>query len=305
MTTLQLSRVSVTYRRGRRTNPAVQDVSFSVSEGETVALVGESGSGKSSLGRVMAGLQRPTAGTVRWEETQASSTDRVMRRTPRVQMVFQHPDHSLNPTWTVRRSVAEPLVRLGGVRRYELRSRVAEALQEVGLGDEFLDRHPKALSGGQAQRVAVARAIISRPQVVVLDEPTASLDQTVRTRLLATLMETQTTTGAGYLLVSHDMSSVRRMSDRILVMYRGRIVEQGNAAQVLEAPLHPYTRALIAAVPPPDPRTTWAPEEFSIGAERELTCQIAGSCAEHGQDLVEVDEGHWVRCSWLLTGTTG
>lgn len=311
MRTLDLEAVSITYRKGRRLNRAVRNVSVRVTQGETVALVGESGSGKSSLGRVMAGLQKPTEGTVRWTvsnvdvEGSETTTD---TSGPRVQMVFQHPDHSLNPSWTVRRSIAEPLVRQAGMTKTEIRARTEEIIKEAGLGVEFLDRYPSALSGGQAQRVAVARAMISRPQVVVLDEPTASLDQTVRARLLTTLITEQQLTGVGYLLVTHDMATVRRMAHRILVMFKGQIVEQGLAELVLENPLHPYTRSLIAAVPPPDPRVVWEPPEISMnsyadgGSDGDSDCPVPGECDDHGLALTEVAAGHSVSCLRLTSG---
>ncbi|MBW9110455.1 ABC transporter ATP-binding protein [Microbacterium trichothecenolyticum] len=302
MTTLIADDISVTYRLGRRRIHAVRGVSFSVSAGETVAIVGESGSGKSSIGRVLAGLQRPTSGRVRWATSDGQDTG-----ASRVQMVFQHPDQSLDPSWSIQRSVSEPLRRLGRAQRVNATERSRAMLARVGLDADFLRRKPKDLSGGQAQRVAVARAIIAEPSIVVLDEPTASLDQTVRARLLTTLAEVQEATGVGYLLVSHDMSTVRKVSDRILVMYLGRVVEEGPAAAVLDNPAHPYTHALLAAVPPTDPNTPWNPDDFSVetalaggrGME-DMPCPAPGDCADHGANLVEVSPGHRVACRSIL-----
>jgi ABC-type glutathione transport system ATPase component len=294
MKTLELTNASVTYhQRGKKVN-AVRGIDLTLHEGETVALVGESGSGKSSTARVVAGLQKLSGGTIAWTGDGSAA---------RVQMVFQHPDQSLDPSWTVKRSIAEPLRRQGVRDRAEIDRRCAKVLERVHLGDEYLRRHPRELSGGQAQRVAIARALVPSPSFVVLDEPTASLDQTVRSRLLSTLSELQQETGVGYLLVSHDMSSVRRISDRIYVMYLGQIVERGSMSQIMDTPVHPYTRALIEAVPPADPRTEWHPTAFSVDAAiaagrdvGEVPCPL-GSCSDHGPGFFEVAPGHSVVCT--------
>jgi len=305
MRTIQIDDVHVTYS-GRAKVRAVRGVTFSVSEGETVAIVGESGSGKSSIGRVIAGLQGTSSGSVRWLSEEPFAPEGALGEglkladRPRVQMVFQHPDQSLDPSWTVRRSISEPLIRLG-VAKNRTREIGEELMERVGLPGDFIDRSPRELSGGQAQRVAIARALIASPHIVVLDEPTASLDQTVRARLLGTLRELQAATNVGYLLISHDMSSVRRLSDRVLVMYRGRVVEEGSTSQIMDAPVHPYTVALIDAVPPADPRIAWHPKQFvtepGLDAESTWTeCPVPGPCAEHGTGLQEVAPGHLVAC---------
>ncbi|MCU1659760.1 MAG: oligopeptide/dipeptide transporter, ATPase subunit [Pseudonocardiales bacterium] len=308
MRTLTLTDVTMTYP-GRTKVRAVRGVSLSVSEGETVAIVGESGSGKSSTARVVAGLQKATSGSVEWTG-QAASTSHPMGITtgvaapgvPRVQMVFQHPDQSLDPMWQVKKSLAEPLVRLGVRSKDTIRQLSTTLLERVGLPAEFLDRHPRELSGGQAQRVAIARALIASPHIVVLDEPTASLDQTVRSRLLVTLGELQAETGVGYLMISHDMSSVRRLASRVLVMYRGRVVEEGRTEEVLATPIHPYTQALIDAVPPIDPRVAWHPKVWLAAADTpddvsDPQCPAGSSCDEHRPGLNEVATGHWVACT--------
>lgn len=311
MRTLKLNHASVVYHQRGTEVRAVNDVSFHVSEGETVSLVGESGSGKSSTARVIAGLQQVHSGSVEWLSDDVAPSAQVetgadysFEDKPRVQMVFQHPDQSLNPSWKVKKSVAEPLSRLGVHRPDTVRELTARFLDRVGLGPEYLDRYPKDLSGGQAQRVAIARALVPGPHIVVLDEPTASLDQTVRSRLLTTLDELQRETGVGYLMVSHDMSSVRRISNRILVMYLGSIVEEGSTSQVLDGPVHPYTQALIRAVPPSDPRVAWQPGAFSVESSREFidpalgaACPVpGGSCNEHQAGLNEISPGHKVAC---------
>jgi oligopeptide/dipeptide ABC transporter ATP-binding protein len=307
MRTLTLADVTVTYS-GRTKVHAVQGISLSVSEGETVAIVGESGSGKSSTAHVVAGLRQATSGSVAWSGSTGTAAHPVgitpagpRATAPRVQMVFQHPEQSLDPMWTVRKSLAEPLIQLGGQSRSTIRELSARLLERVGLSAEFLERHPRDLSGGQAQRVAIARALIASPHIVVLDEPTASLDQTVRSRLLVTLGELQAETGVGYLMISHDMSSVRRLASRLLVMYRGRIIEEGSTDEVMSAPVHPYTQALIAAVPPVDPRVTWHPKAWSTASDAtempDPPCPAGSSCDDHRPGLNEVSAGHWVACT--------
>jgi oligopeptide/dipeptide ABC transporter ATP-binding protein len=312
MRTLTLTDVTVTYS-GRTKVHAVRGVSLSVSEGETVAIVGESGSGKSSTARVVAGLQQVTSGSVAWSGSADTAAHPVGiapaepgATVPRVQMVFQHPEQSLDPMWKVKKSLAEPLVRLGGHSRNAIRELSVTLLENVGLSAEFLERHPRDLSGGQAQRVAIARALIASPHIVVLDEPTASLDQTVRSRLLGTLGELQAETGVGYLMISHDMSSVRRLASRVLVMYRGRVVEEGSTDEVMSSPVHPYTQALIDAVPPTDPRVAWHPKAWSSSSgatePADPPCPAGSSCDEHRPGLNEVSAGHWVACT--ARGTT-
>jgi oligopeptide/dipeptide ABC transporter ATP-binding protein len=241
---LELDGVEVTYRQAGRHVYAVRGVSFSVDEGETVAVVGESGCGKSSTGRVVAGLRRPTAGTVRLDGEDISG-----HATRDVQMVFQHPDQSLDPRWTVEKSVCEPLDRARRGDRQFRREAVASALQRVGLNADYLQRRPHELSGGQAQRVAIARALVAEPRLLVLDEPTASLDQSLRGQLLATLRSLQQERGLAYLFITHDLASVRRLAHRVVVMYLGSVVEDGPVDTILNEPAHPYTKALLRAAP--------------------------------------------------------
>jgi oligopeptide/dipeptide ABC transporter ATP-binding protein len=231
----------------------VRGVSFDVGKGETLALVGESGCGKSSTARVVVGLTRPSSGTVRLagQDLHNSARDRAVRR--RAQMVFQHPDQSLTPHFTVVRTLAEPL-RLLTDAPGDVDRRVNEVLRTVGLGPEYRDRRARELSGGQQQRVAIARALICGPELVVLDEPTASLDQSVRSRVIRLLQRLQREREIGYLFISHDLPTVRRIADRVAVMYLGRIVEMAPTAQLFASPQHPYTKALLAAAPAPDPR---------------------------------------------------
>jgi len=233
---------------------AVDGVSFTLFPGECVGLVGESGSGKSTLVRVVTRLLDPTAGTIHFGGQDIGIVPaRQFARTParaRLQLVFQDPTDSLNPRFTAFAAIAEPLRRLGHVReRQSLRQRVYELADLVGLPGELLGRLPHQLSGGQKARVGIARAVALHPALLVLDEPTSALDvsvQAVILRLLATLRQRL---GMSYLFVSHDLNVVRLLSDRVLVMYQGKIVEEGPVETVFEHPDHPYTRALLAALP--------------------------------------------------------
>jgi oligopeptide/dipeptide ABC transporter ATP-binding protein len=302
---LVLDDIKVVYRRRGLETHAVRGVSLRVSRGETLAVVGESGSGKTTIAKVAAGLQKATSGTLSWRNTPGTkpSADSRGGRLPsqRVHMVFQHPVQSLDPLWRVRRSVQEPL-RRAGLSSSETKRLVTELITQVGLDLSLLDRYPRDLSGGQAQRIAIARALISNPDIVILDEPTASLDQTVRARILTLLSELQLRTGVGYLMITHDISSVRRLATRIAVMYRGLIVESGPAAAILENAQHPYTRALIAAVPIADPRVPWdgtvhLPRNRN-GTHPETPCPVSNPpCEQHGAGLHPIGPEHLVACT--------
>lgn len=297
---LVLADVEVVYGKKRHRNHAVRGVNLRVRRGETLAVVGESGSGKTTIAKVAAGLQRATHGSLTWQASGDDSTDGTSGGRDRVHMVFQHPVQSLDPTWKIRRSVGEPLRHLG-IAGDEAERRIRELIAQVGLDPEILDRYPREVSGGQAQRVAVARALVSDPAIVILDEPTASLDQTVRGRILALLADLQQRTGVGYLMITHDISSVRRLATRIAVMYRGLIVETGPAKAVLEQPQHPYTQALISAVPVADPRVAWqGVVELPRNPDGTLavsSCPVPGPCDEHGPGLHEVGPDHLAACT--------
>ncbi|MCP9950899.1 ABC transporter ATP-binding protein [Actinomadura madurae] len=299
---LVLDDIEVVYRRRGMTTHAVRGVSVRVRRGETLAIVGESGSGKTTIAKVAAGLQKATSGSVAWRGEHAAGDSRDRRSlSRRVQMVFQHPMQSLDPLWKVRRSVAEPL-RRSGLPGEKVRSLVSGLIEQVGLDASVLDSYPRELSGGQAQRVAIARALVCDPEIVILDEPTASLDQTVRARILARLARLQTETDVGYLMITHDISSVRRLATRIAVMYRGLIVESGPAGKVLADARHPYTRALIDAVPIADPRVPWKGvarlPRGPDGTFPDATCPVPGSpCARHGTGLHQIGPEHLVACT--------
>jgi oligopeptide/dipeptide ABC transporter ATP-binding protein len=283
----------------------VRGVTLDVAQGETLALVGESGCGKSSTARVVVGLTPPTRGTVELDghDMREAPSDRDLRR--RIQMVFQHPDQSLDPRFTVAQTLSEPVRLLMGGDNVE--GRVARALRDVGLDPQYRDRRPRELSGGQQQRVAIARALICDPQLVVLDEPTASLDQSVRSRVISLLKDLQRERDVGYLFISHDLVTVRRLAHRVAVMYAGRIIETAPTDRLFEAPQHPYTRALLAAAPVPDPRRrgrrarlegeTPSLANLPLGCSFQDRCPLVHDRCRVEQPLLsDTSEGHAIEC---------
>jgi oligopeptide/dipeptide ABC transporter ATP-binding protein len=232
---------------------AVDDVSFVIGRGETVGLVGESGCGKSTLVRAITRLIDPTEGSIKLGRRELSllPSKNFARDSARaaIQMVFQDAGESINPRFTAFDAIADPLRRLKKLRGAKLKAKVEEAAQQCGLPPELLGRFPHQLSGGQRARVGIARAVAVEPDLLVLDEPTAALDVSVQVVILQLLQRLRTELGISYLFVSHDLSVVRLLCDRVLVMYLGKIVESGPAREVFDNPLHPYTRALVDAVP--------------------------------------------------------
>jgi ABC-type oligopeptide transport system ATPase subunit len=235
---------------------AVRDVDISVARGETFAVVGESGAGKSTVGRMVLRLIEPDAGTVvlNGVDILALKPRELRRARAGMQMVFQDPYSSLDPKLTIAASVGEPLSALTSMTREERESKVYQLLQRVGLSADYLDRYPYELSGGQLQRVAVARAISTDPAIVVCDEPVAALDMSIRAQVLNLLKELQEERGISYVFISHDLSLVSVLAHRVAVMRAGRIVEEGPAEQLFKEPAHEYTRELLQSVPSTNPR---------------------------------------------------
>ncbi len=258
---------------------AVDDVSLGIARGETLGLVGESGCGKSTLGRLLLHLLPRDGGEVLLDgKVVASSEMKLFRR--RAQIVFQDPFRSLNPRLTVGQAIAEPLLIHKIVPRHEVRENVARLLVEVGLDAQSAERYPHQFSGGQRQRVGIARALAVQPQLIVLDEPVSALDVSVQAQIVQLLQKLQREHGLSYLFISHNLAVVRHMAQRVAVMYRGTIVEIAPVAALYRAPCHPYTRALLEAVPEPDPaRALHSPVEPLPLSSSETACRYASRCA--------------------------
>ena len=243
-------------RRVRGAVQAVAGIDFAIDSGRTLGLVGESGSGKSTTGRLVLRLIDPTAGEVLIDGNDVARLDgpelRALRRD--MQMVFQDPYSSLDPRQTIGDSIGEPFLVHERKKRPQRTEQVVALLEQVGLGAQCLNRYPHEFSGGQRQRIAIARALALSPRLIVCDEPLSSLDVSTQSQVINLLTALQRDRGLSYLFISHDLSVVRHISERIAVMYLGRIVEQGDADEVYERPTHPYTQALLSAIPVPDPR---------------------------------------------------
>lgn len=235
------------FGRGKGAVTAVDDVSLTLRRGETLGIVGESGSGKTTLGRMLVGLLEPTAGSLAFEGRPHTGVN------PAVQMVFQDPVASLNPRRSVGESIADPLRARGERQERRIRERVGELLERVGLEAVHYDRYPHEFSGGQRQRVGIARALAADPRVIVCDEPVSALDVTTQAHVVALLGELRRELGLALVFVAHDLAVVRQVSDRVAVMRRGRIVEEGPVGEVYASPRDPYTGQLLAAVPALDP----------------------------------------------------
>ncbi|MFI5694151.1 ATP-binding cassette domain-containing protein [Kribbella sp. NPDC051586] len=254
---LEAHNVVVEYAGRRRAMAfrALHDVSFDIKPHETLGLVGESGSGKTTIGRAVLGLVPVSSGSIRFDGQELVGMPRRERRrlSDDIQVVFQDPYSSLNPSMTVEDILVEPLVARGSVSRLAATERVRTLLDQVGLPQDAVGRLPREFSGGQRQRIAIARALALRPKLIVCDEPVSALDLSTQARVLDLFISIQEETGVAYLFISHDLAVVRHISHRVAVLYRGDIVEYGDAADVTERPQHSYTQRLLMAAPIPDP----------------------------------------------------
>ncbi|MCK5771283.1 ABC transporter ATP-binding protein [Algiphilus sp.] len=286
---------------------AVDDVSFDIAPGESVAVVGESGCGKSSLARTLAGLQAPRVGSLLVGGEQVGSPRAWRRKRRAVQMVFQDPASSLDPRMRVEQLLDEPLRALRpDLDRRQRHTRIHAMLEQVGLQPEHGQRYPHSFSGGQAQRIAIARALVVEPDLLICDEPLSALDVSVQAQIINLLQDLRERTGMAMLVIAHDLAVVRQLCDRVLVMYLGKVVEQGATADVLAAPAHPYTRALLSCVPRLDARRDEQillegelpdPRERPTGCVFRTRCPLAdGICAERAPDWHRQEHGGYSAC---------
>ncbi len=291
---------------------ALQDISFSIERGETLGIVGESGCGKSTLGRCILQLLKPDEGRVLWMGTDLNSVpeEEMRKRRKDLQIIFQDPLASLNPRMTVGEIVADPLKTLmPELNREQRRQRVAEMMEAVGLQPEMINRYPHEFSGGQAQRIGIARALITEPKLIVCDEPVSALDVSIQAQILNLLSELKDQFGLTLIFISHNLSVVRHVSDRIMVLYLGRMVELSSGDELYDDPKHPYTKALLTAVPIPDPKRARqrnidaltgeipSPINPPSGCTFRTRCRYATErCAEIRPPLETVSEGRQVAC---------
>ncbi len=296
---------------------AVDDVSFDLRRGETLGLVGESGCGKTTLSRTIMRLLAPTSGQIAFDDHDITRASRREMRPLRkdMQMVFQDPFASLNPRKRIAQIVGAPLL-LHGVDKAEITQRTADLMQRVGLAREHVNRFPHEFSGGQRQRIGIARALAVEPKLVVLDEPVSALDVSVQAQIVNLLEDLQDEFGLTYLFVAHDLSVVRHVSDRIAVMYLGRIMELSPAEELYVKPIHPYTSALLSAIPVPDPRRNRERERIVVGGEPPSPVDPPSGCVFHTRcprardlcrtevpRLTEYGNGHVAACHFPLNVT--
>jgi oligopeptide transport system ATP-binding protein len=298
---------------GPRLLPIVHDVSFTLETGRTLGIVGESGCGKSTLGRALLRLIEPTAGEVLWQGQDMATIPDLRQRRSEMQIIFQDPVAALDPRMTLARIVSRPLATFEpGLSRRDARARAIEAMGEVGLSPDFADRYPHELSGGQAQRVGIARALVGRPKLIVCDEPVSALDVSIQAQVINLLMDLQERMGLALVFISHNLAVVRHISHDVMVMCLGRVVERAPRSAFYARPLHPYSQALMQAVPEPDPRRergrigTALPGELPSVLAPPPGCVFASRCPKAADlcrvtrpELREVAPGRLAACHFV------
>ncbi len=292
----------------QRTLRAVDNVSFTLYEGETLGVIGESGCGKSTLARLVMGLLSPTEGVLSWEGTEMS-TNMPPRLRKEMQMVFQDPYSSLDPRMNIRRIIEEPLRVHTKLRNLEKEALILPLMEQVGLSAESLNRYPHEFSGGQRQRIGIARALVLNPRLLICDEPVSALDVSIQAQILNLFSALKKTRNLTYLFISHDMGVIKHVSDRIMVMYLGRVVEIADKYRLFANAAHPYTRALISAIPVPDPQLRGrenaillkgelpSPIDIPDGCPFASRClQVREQCKNKAPSLQKIGDGHFVAC---------
>ncbi len=316
---LDLSEVSISYAKQKLLdqifnkisddNPTVKDININIKKGETIALVGESGSGKSTILKSIAGLLRTKDGKIKFDKNRELSSDLKLRNPNElriIQLIFQNPDESLNPNHTVEDIIAQPLKLYFGLKGKELKKNIIDLLQKVRLGEFYMSRYPRQLSGGEKQRVAVARAFAAKPDIILCDEVTSALDVSVQAAVLNLLQQLKEDFGTTYIFVSHDLAVVRAISDRVAVLYQGRLCEVGPSKDVYQFPSHPYTEVLLGAVLEPDPdiKPRLVAEDIVEERPPQRGCSFQGRCSRIVGDICKneippwqlTDSGNSIRC---------
>jgi len=289
---------------------AVDDVSFQIERGKTLGIVGESGCGKSTIGRTILRLLEPTSGKVIFDGTDltALSKEELRKMRQQMQIIFQDPFSSLDPRMTVSQTIAEPLKLHGMIKnKAEREKRVLELMATVGLAERLYDAYPHELDGGRRQRIGIARALAVKPKFIVCDEPVSALDVSIQAQILNLMKDIQEREGLTYIFITHDLSVVNHFADDIAVMYMGRMVEKAPAEELFEHPIHPYTQALLSAIPIPDIHTEMKrivlKGEVTSPIEPKPVCRFAARCAyacdecmKSEPELINVSPGHWAAC---------
>ncbi|MCB4203392.1 dipeptide ABC transporter ATP-binding protein [Deferribacteraceae bacterium V6Fe1] len=291
-----------------KTLKAIDDISFFIKKGETVSLVGESGCGKSTTGKMILKIEEPTAGKIIYDSKDIVGLNKneLKEYRKKVQIIFQDPYSSLNPRWKVGQIIGEPLL-LSGQDLGDYKDKILEIMDKVGLLKDHYDRYPHQFSGGQRQRICIARSLILQPELIVCDEPVSALDVSIQSQVLNLLLDLQKEFNLTYLFISHDLSVVNHISDRIIVMYLGKIVETGSAEDIMNNPKHPYTKALLSAVP--DLSSAKNREKILLqgdiptplnppkGCRFSTRCPFVKSeCSDIDMKLIEVSDGHYTAC---------